>query len=295
MENTLQLTAQAKINLILDVIGKRNDGYHEVEMIMQSINLADKLQFTRLEEQEIKLETNNSDIPIGPENLVHEAAALLWDRYDLNGGLKVDIDKRIPVAAGLAGGSTNAAATLIAINQLWDLDLSENQLMELGAKLGADVPFCVLGGTVLATGIGTDLKALEVKPELDLVLVNPPLAVATAEIYHNLNLEMINDHPDLTEIKKALKQNNKVEIISAVDNLLARVTMQHYPQLKELKELILAQGAKKVLMSGSGPTLLGFVLNESEADKLAAKLKDKLPTEYIIEKTKTTSQGIIID
>lgn len=289
----LRLTARAKINLLLDVVGKREDGYHEVEMVMQSIDLADGLYFKKIKQREIKLETNNSEVPTGPENLVYKAAKLLFNEYDLEGGVKVRIDKRIPVAAGLAGGSTNAAATLVAINELWDLQLPVPRLQEIGAKLGADVPFCIRGGTVLATGIGTDLERLQVDPELDLVMVNPPLSVPTAEIYQNLNLEKIKEHPDLTRMKKALIADDKAGIISATDNLLARVTREQYSELKELKELILEQGARKVLMSGSGPTMLGFTMGQTVAKELATKLRKKLPGGYVIKVNKTTARGII--
>ncbi|SJZ74579.1 4-(cytidine 5'-diphospho)-2-C-methyl-D-erythritol kinase [Selenihalanaerobacter shriftii] len=293
MVQDLALTTQAKINLILDVVNRRVDGYHEVEMIMQSIDLADELYFTKIEEG-IILETDSTKIPTGPQNLVYKAANLLFNKYNLAGGIKVKISKTIPVAAGLAGGSTNAAATLIAINKLWELNLTVHELRSLGAELGADVPFCIKGGTVLATGIGTELEPLKVTPRLDLVLVNPPFSVSTAEIYQSLDLETAIKHPNLDEMIQALKEEKKLDIIFAMDNLLTHVTMNRYEELKKLENLILEQGAKKVLMSGSGPTMLGFTMNKAAAEKLEARLRAKLPKEYVVKRTKTTSQGIII-
>jgi 4-diphosphocytidyl-2-C-methyl-D-erythritol kinase len=294
LQNFLKLTTQAKINLILDVIAKRKDGYHEVEMIMQSIDLGDRLYFKRIKEG-IELETENKEIPTDADNLIYKAAKLLFAEYNLSGGIWVKIDKKIPVAAGLAGGSSNAAATLLAINELWNLELSGEKLKSLGAKLGADVPFCFDGGTVLATGIGTELEALKVETDLDIVLVKPPFAVSTAEIYQELDLSQIKEHPDLKRMKKSLESGDKSRIISAIDNLLAKVTMGNYKELKELEELILDAGARRVLMSGSGPTMLAFVMNESAAEGLTIKLKEQLPSSYVIQRTRTTSRGVIIE
>jgi len=293
LNTTLKLTAQAKINLILDVIGKRADGYHEVEMIMQSIDLADELSFTKIDKG-IEIEVDNPQVPTGPKNLVYKAAKLLFDEYGLTGGIKVGISKNIPVAAGLAGGSTNAAATLVAINRLWKLELTNDQLISLGAKLGADVPFCIVGGTVLATGTGTDLEPLEVNPELNLVLVKPPFPVSTAEIYQSLELDKISQHPNLDRMLTVLKEGDDLEIILATSNLLAQVTMERYRELKELQELLENAGAKKVLMSGSGPTMLGFTDDFDTARRIKIRLKKRLPEEFIIRTTKTTPHGIII-
>ncbi|MCK8825954.1 4-(cytidine 5'-diphospho)-2-C-methyl-D-erythritol kinase [Fuchsiella alkaliacetigena] len=291
MSKTIKLITQAKINLFLNVIGKRRDGYHKVEMIMQTIDLADKLYFTKIREG-IEIEVEHPEVPTGADNLVYQAVQLLFDRYTLSGGLNIKIKKKIPVAAGLAGGSTNAAATLVAVDELCDLKLSKSELRDLGAQIGADVPFCITGGTALATGIGTDLKELTAVPQLDLVIVKPPIAVSTAEVYNNLNLAEIKRKPDLNKMKRALKDQDKMKIIQASDNLLEEVTFNYYPQLKKLKKLLLTQGAIKVLMSGSGPTLLGFVESADKAEGLAALLKNKLADNYIVQAVKTSLQGI---
>ncbi|MBM7623901.1 4-(cytidine 5'-diphospho)-2-C-methyl-D-erythritol kinase [Sporohalobacter salinus] len=293
MKSRLQVATQAKINLLLDVVGKRNDGYHKVEMVMQSIDLADQLEFNRIQKG-IELKVDHSEVPTGEDNLVYQAAELFFKQYELKGGLQVKINKEIPVAAGLAGGSTNAAATLVAINNLWNLNLSVEELENLGADLGADVPFCIKGGTALATGVGTNLKPLNSVPKLDLVLINPPFSVSTAEVYQNLNLNKVNKHPDLRRMLVALETRNKAEIIEAVDNLLAEVTMKRYSQLYELEEMLLKQGTRKVLMSGSGPTMLGFVDNQVEAQKLVNRLELQLSKDYIIKAAQTTCQGVVI-
>ncbi|MGM0470889.1 MAG: 4-(cytidine 5'-diphospho)-2-C-methyl-D-erythritol kinase [Bacillota bacterium] len=290
----LSLTTQAKINLILDVVGQQANGYHQVEMIMQSIDLADRLHFSK-QQQGIEIKVNHPEVPTGENNLVYQAAELLFERFNLPAGLAVRIDKEIPVAAGLAGGSTNAAATLVAINQLWELGLDVAELRAIGAQLGADVPFCITGGTVLATGIGTDLEELDVNPQLDLVLVKPPFSVATAEVYQKLNVDQITDHPDIELMQQALKQKKFAGITAQMGNVLAEVTMKIYPQLQKLAKLLSTAGAKSVLMSGSGPTMLGFVANQQAGQELIAKLRDSLPTDYIIKGAQTTSNGVMID
>lgn len=293
MKSKLQVTAQAKINLLLDVIGRRDDGYHKVEMVMQSIDLADRLEFIRLQKG-IKLKVDHPEVPTGEENLVYQAVELLFDQYGLEDGLQVKIKKEIPVAAGLAGGSADAAAALVAVNKLWELGLSVEELQNLGAKLGADVPFCIKGGTLLATGIGTELKSLTPVPKLDLVLVNPPFSVSTAKVYQNFNLDTVKAHPNLDRMLAALKAKERSEVIAAADNLLAEVTMELYSELSELEKMLLNLGASKVLMSGSGPTMLGFVDGQSEAKKLAKQLRLQLPESYIIKPVQTTCQGVVI-
>ncbi|ADL11632.1 4-(cytidine 5'-diphospho)-2-C-methyl-D-erythritol kinase [Acetohalobium arabaticum] len=293
MKSKLQVTAQAKINLLLDVIGRRDDGYHKVEMVMQSIDLADRLEFTRLQKG-IEIKVDHPEVPSGEENLVYQAVELLFDRYGLEGGLQVKINKEIPVAAGLAGGSTDAAAALVAVNKLWELGLSVEELQNLGAKLGADVPFCIKGGTLLATGIGTELKPLTPVQKLDLVLVNPPFSVSTAKVYQNFNLDTVKAHTNLDRMLAALKAKERSEVIAAADNLLAEVTMELYSELFELEKMLLNLGASKVLMSGSGPTMLGFVDNQSEAEKLAKQLRLQLLENYIIKPVQTACQGIAI-
>ncbi|GAB6099758.1 4-(cytidine 5'-diphospho)-2-C-methyl-D-erythritol kinase [Halanaerocella petrolearia] len=286
----MDLKAYAKINLTLDVLGKREDGYHEVEMIMQTIDLYDRLSFSQIDTG-IEIETNHPYLPTGKNNLVYQAAELLFDEFNPTSGIKIRIDKQIPLAAGLAGGSTNAAATLVAINQLWDLGLSKEELAIRGAKLGADVPFCIEGGTQLATGTGTDLEKLPAVSELYLVVVNPPLEVSTAQVYQNLPLSDITDHPQTEKVINALKREDKIEVVSNMDNVLENATLQLYPEVAKLKDKM-NQWADKVLMSGSGPTILGFVERKEEVKKVKEKIEQELTTDHRVLVAKTVDQGI---
>jgi len=288
--DSIDLIAHAKINLTLDVLAKRKDGYHEVEMIMQTIDLHDRISFTKTDKG-IEIISNHPEVPTDKSNLIHKAAELLFKEFELAGGLRVNLDKRIPVAAGLAGGSSNAAATLVAVNRLWELGLTSEQLAEIGAKLGADIPFCIKGGTQLATGIGTDLKELPKCPQLYLVLINPPLSVSTANVYGNLNLEQITRHPATDKVIRALKEQDRGFIINNLTNLLESVTLELYPEVASLKDKV-ADLADKALMSGSGPTILGFVSGIEEANKIKDKLDSQLTREYNIVITKTIDHGV---
>ncbi|MGM0501935.1 MAG: 4-(cytidine 5'-diphospho)-2-C-methyl-D-erythritol kinase, partial [Bacillota bacterium] len=207
MEDIIRIKAYAKINLLLDVVGKYKNNYHKVKMIMQTIDLYDKLIFNKTE-QNINISCNHSGVPTGEQNLIYQAAELLFDEFSITGGLNVQVEKNIPVAAGLAGGSSNAAAALVAVNQLWGLGLTTSELEIRAAKLGSDIPFCVAGGTQLATGRGTDLEKLDLNPDLNLVVVNPPLEVSTAEVYDDFSLQEVKNHPQLEQLIKGLKQNN---------------------------------------------------------------------------------------
>ncbi|WP_408955235.1 4-(cytidine 5'-diphospho)-2-C-methyl-D-erythritol kinase [Natroniella sp. ANB-PHB2] len=290
MSKKLDLTANAKINLTLDVLAKRKDGYHEVEMIMQSIDLADRLTFTKVKEG-IEIEVNHPQVPTDQNNLIYQAAQLLFSELDLDGGVKVKVDKQIPVAAGLAGGSTNAAATLVAINQLWNLDLSRAELMLRGAKLGADIPFCLEGGTQLATGIGTELERLSSASELYLVIVNPPLEVSTGMIYQNLKLNQVISHPQTAKVIAGLRIGETDLVIDNLTNVLETVTLNIYPEVANLKKKM-EQLTDKALMAGSGPTVLGFVVGQDRAEQVKVELEEELNADYKIMVSKTVKQAI---
>ncbi|MCK8826745.1 4-(cytidine 5'-diphospho)-2-C-methyl-D-erythritol kinase [Natroniella acetigena] len=290
MSNKLDLTANAKINLTLDVLAKREDGYHEVEMIMQSVDLADRLRFTKVKEG-IEIEVNHPQVPTNQDNLIYQAAQMLFTEFDLSGGIKVKVDKQIPVAAGLAGGSTNAAATLVAINRLWDLDLSMADLILRGAKLGADVPFCLEGGTQLATGIGTELEKLASSLELYLVIVNPPLEVSTGMIYQNFKLNQVTRHPQTAKVIAGLRVGETDLIIDNLTNVLETVTLDIHPEVAKLKSKM-EQLADKALMAGSGPTVLGFVAEQERAEQAKAELEEELNADYKIMVAKTVNQAI---
>ncbi|MBM7557214.1 4-(cytidine 5'-diphospho)-2-C-methyl-D-erythritol kinase [Halanaerobacter jeridensis] len=290
MADKLQLKSYAKINLLLDVLGKYENDYHQVEMIMQTIDLYDKLFFTKIDSG-INIECKHPGVPSGEKNLIYQAASLLRDEFAVESGLKVKVEKNIPVAAGLAGGSSNAAATLVAVNKLWGLGLNTSELEKRGAELGSDIPFCLAGGTQLATGTGTELEKLELDPKLDLVVVNPPFEVSTAEIYKNLNLAEINCHPQVEKLMMALKRDDYRDILSNLENLLELVAINRYPKIEEIKKIVAAE-TDRVLMSGSGPTILGFVNSKSKAQEAAASLKQKLDTNYKIVSATTVNTGV---
>ena len=290
MTDKLVLKSYAKINLLLDVIGKYQTGFHQVEMIMQTIDLSDRLIFTKINEG-IKIDCEHKAVPRGEKNLIYQAAKLLMDEFNLEGGLEVRLEKNIPVAAGLAGGSSNAAAALKAVNQLWDLGLTSSQLEVRAAELGSDIPFCLRGGTQLATGTGTELQKLDLSPDLNLVVVNPPFEISTAEIYKSFNLDAVEQHPQIDNLITALKDDNRSVILSNLENVLELVAINRYPKIEEIKKIV-AQKTDEVLMSGSGPTLLGFVENKEKADLIAEELKNKLNDNYKIAGATTVDLGV---
>ncbi|AEF92986.1 4-diphosphocytidyl-2-C-methyl-D-erythritol kinase [Desulfotomaculum nigrificans CO-1-SRB] len=267
----LSLTAHAKINLTLDVLSRRPDGYHEVEMIMQSIKLHDRLEFSPAV-GEITLTSTGLPVPMGPDNLILRAARLLQQRAGVNHGAHIHLDKRIPVAAGLAGGSTDAAATLQGLNRLWQLELKQDQLMELARQLGADVSFCLTGGTAIARGIGEVLTPLAPAPRFGVILVKPPFGVSTARVYQGLDLNNLGHRPHTSAMVEALKQGDLDKVAYCLANVLESVTLNLYPELKEIKQQLMQAGCRGVLMSGSGPTVFGLTKDEKSAEQIAGKL-----------------------
>lgn len=259
------IQAPAKINLALDVLAKRSDGYHEVDMIMQTITLADQLSFELIRDSKIELLTNTGLVPDDQRNLVWKAVQLIRRETGYSGGVRIRLNKRIPVAAGLAGGSSDAAATLKALNYLWKLGLSLEQLLELGARLGADVPFCILQGTARCRGIGEKLSPIR-RPRGStprVLLVNPGIAVPTALIYQRLELERIKQHPAVNEAVAALEQDDWRRLEASWGNLLETVTCNEFPVVQRVKEYFRDFRLIHNLMSGSGPSV--FALNPPEA------------------------------
>lgn len=279
---TLKLKARAKINLTLDVIGKRANGYHDVEMIMQQIDLYDVVEVSVLEKDEIILTSNEPFLPLDERNIAYKAAALMKEVYSIKHGFLIHIDKQIPIAAGLAGGSTNAAAVIKAINTLCNLDLPLDVQMALGFKLGADVPFCFLEGCALATGLGEVLKPIKGFELGWLVLVKPNFGVSTKEIYTDLNLETIKAHPRTQVMIEALAQQNRKTIINELSNVLETVTLKAYPKVAEVKALLSSYGAEGVLMSGSGPTVFGIFSSYQRAKTAHKKLKKIYTQSYVV-------------
>ncbi|RXJ00904.1 4-(cytidine 5'-diphospho)-2-C-methyl-D-erythritol kinase [Anaerobacillus alkaliphilus] len=258
----ISIKAPAKINLSLDVLHKREDGFHEVEMIMTTVDLADRIELTLLEENKIVIDVSEGFVPNDNRNLAYQAAQVLKDKFKISKGVKIAIQKNIPVSAGLAGGSSDAAATLRGLNQLWDLGLSLDELAELGAKIGSDVSFCVYGGTALATGRGEKIKHISAPPSCWVILAKPPIGVSTAEVYRNLNLNNI-DHPDINKMVAAIEGREYGQICQELGNVLETVTFKLYPEVQRIKDQMIRFGADGVLMSGSGPTVFGLVKHES--------------------------------
>lgn len=261
----ISVKALAKINLGLDVVRKREDGYHEVRMIMQTIHLFDRLEMKRTDRGTIKIVTNLPFLPVNENNLVYKAAELLREEFQIKDGLDVKLHKHIPVAAGMAGGSTDAAAVLYGMNRMFELGLSRAQLMQFGAKLGADVPYCVMRGTALAEGIGEKLTALPPMVKCPVLIAKPPISVSTKFVYENLRLNEKTLHPDIDKLEAAIKKRELSEIAGAMGNVLESVTIPNYPVIAEIKENMIEHGALNAMMSGSGPTVFGLFEKESTA------------------------------
>ena len=271
----IELKALAKINLGLDVLGKRENGYHDVRMIMQSIYLYDDVKIEKTEESGIFLETNLHFLPTDSSNIAYKAAQMLLEEFDISQGVKIGLNKHIPVAAGLAGGSSNAAAVLFGMNRLFALHLTQEELMERGVKLGADVPYCIMRGTVLAEGIGEQLHKLPAMPKCTVLIAKPPVSVSTKMVYEALDAKEILVHPDIDGLIQGLEQGSLRRVASCMGNVLEDVTIPMYPVIDKIKEEMQACGALNALMSGSGPTVFGLFENRADARKAQARIREK--------------------
>lgn len=265
--NDISLKALAKINLGLDVVRRREDGYHEVRMIMQTIQLYDRLDIKRTHEPGIQIQTNLSFLPVNENNLIYKAAKLLMDEFSITDGVSVKLDKRIPVAAGMAGGSTDAAAMLIGVNRLFSLGLTKRQLMERGVQIGADVPYCIMRGTALAEGIGEALSPLPPMVKCPVLIAKPSISVSTKFVYQNLKLDDTTIHPDIDRLIDDIKAKNLHDIAAHMGNVLETVTIPNYPVIDEIKKHMFSNGAVGAMMSGSGPTVFGLFDDEDTAKK----------------------------
>lgn len=263
----LYVKAPAKINLTLDVLHKRPDGFHEVEMIMTTVDLADRIGLESREDGIIKIISADRYVPDDQRNLAYQAAKLLKDTYNVQAGVSILLEKRIPVAAGLAGGSSDAAATLKGLNRLWNLQLTADQLAEYGAKIGSDVSFCVYGGTALATGRGEKIQELPSPPNCWIILAKPSIGVSTADVYGGLKVNEVI-HPNTTEMIRAIKEKDYELMCATMGNALESVTLKLYPEVSTIKEQMMKFGADAVLMSGSGPTVFGLVQHESRVNRI---------------------------
>ncbi len=254
----LNLKALAKINLGLDVLRRREDGYHEVRMIMQTIHLYDKIQIRKLPKPGIEVSTNLYYLPVNENNLVYKAAKLLMDEFQITEGVHIGLKKHIPVAAGMAGGSSDAAAVLFGVNRMFRLGLSRQQLMERGVKIGADVPYCILRGTALAEGIGEKLTSLPPAPKCPVLIAKPPISVSTRMVYENLKLDESTVHPDIDALIGAIEAGDARAMAEHMGNVLESVTCVRYPVIGQLKDIMVKYGAMNAMMSGSGPTVFGL-------------------------------------
>ncbi|MCA0972720.1 4-(cytidine 5'-diphospho)-2-C-methyl-D-erythritol kinase [Halobacillus litoralis] len=273
--------APAKINLSLDVLYKRNDGFHEVEMVMTTVDLADRIELTPLKQNVIKVESENRFVPNDERNLAYRAAKLLKDHYGVKKGVRIFIEKNIPVAAGLAGGSSDAAAVLRGLNRLWELNRTTDELAELGAQIGSDVSFCVYGGTAHATGRGEKVEALPAPPPCWVVLAKPTIGVSTQTVYQNLDLQEAA-HPNTEAMIQALKDGDFKSICGNVGNTLEGVTMNLHEEVGQIKDQMRQGGADAVLMSGSGPTVFALVEQDARAQRIYNSLKGFCEEVYIV-------------
>lgn len=265
--------AYAKINIGLDVLRRRADGYHEVRMIMQTVDLCDDLLLERTVEPGIRLRTDSVELPTGTDNLICKAADLLFREKGIQEGVQITLTKRIPVAAGMAGGSADAAAAMHGLNELFGMGYSISGLQRLGVKLGADIPYCLAGGTMLSEGIGEILSPLPAPPACFLVVARPDINVSTAFVYGNLHVETLTNHPDIDGMIRALQEHDLRGITDRLGNVLETVTVREYPVIEELKELMRREGAENALMSGSGPTVFGIYRQLETAQRAAEAVK----------------------
>lgn len=270
----MKLKAFAKINLGLDVIGRREDGYHQVRMIMQTIWMFDQLEIEKSRKPGIRLSVNLPYVPADAGNLVYRAASLMMEEFSLPQGLDIRLNKFIPVAAGMAGGSSDAAAALVGINRLFGLGLSRGELMERGLKLGADVPYCIMRGTALAEGIGEKLTRLSPLPPCYILIGKPGVSVSTKYVYTNLKLDETTVHPDIDGMVAALKAGDLTGVTEKMGNVLESVTIPRYPVIEKIKDLMKETGALNALMSGSGPTVFGIFDDWKKARQAQQRLRE---------------------
>ena len=283
--------ALAKINLTLDVLHKREDGYHEVEMVMTTVDLYDHIQLMELEEDTIEISSEQRYVPDDKRNLAYQAASLLKEKYGITKGVRISINKQIPVAAGLAGGSSDAAAVLRGLNKLWKLNLTFEQLAEIGQEIGSDIVFCIYGGTALAKGRGEQIIKLPPPPACWVILAKPAIGVSTKSVYGNLNVDEL-EHPNTNSMINAIQTNDYKKMCENLGNVLETVTLQLYPTVKQIKDSMLKAGADNVLMSGSGPTVFGLTRQKSRADRIYNSLRGFCEEVYVV---RILGNGLMVD
>lgn len=271
----------AKINLSLDVLGRMENGYHQVKMVMQTVSLADTVTIETLPEREIRISSSLPFLPTGPENLAYKAAEMFFAQTGISGGVAIHLIKRIPVGAGLAGGSSNCAIVLRALNKMFGAGLSTRQLCLMGEKLGADVPYCILGGTRLAEGIGERLSLLPRLPFCHILLVKPAFSISTKTVYEKIDNHTDIRRPDTDQVIRGLRYHSIKAIAKGMGNVLEEVSLEDYPVLGELKEELMSCGAAAAQMSGSGPTVFGIFTNRRRAEQAKNQLWGRFKTVYL--------------
>lgn len=277
----IELKALGKINLGLDVLGRRENGYHDVRMVMQTVYLYDQITIKKRRKSGIGIETNLYYLPVNENNLAYRAAKLLMDEFRIEDGISIRLNKHIPVAAGMAGGSSNAAAVLFGMNRIFGLGLTMEELMKRGVTLGADVPYCIMRGTVLAEGIGEVLTPLAPMPKCFVLLAKPPVAVSTKLVYEKLDSQEIEKHPDIDGIIEGLEEQSLAKITASMGNVLERVTALEYPVIDKIKNTMKTAGALNAMMSGSGPTVFGIFEDKNRARAAAQKIKETQLTKQV--------------
>ena len=271
----IKLKALGKINLGLDVLGRRPNGYHDVRMVMQTVYLYDQILLEKTDKEGISLKTNLFYLPVNENNLAYRAAKMLIDEFAIKEGVHISLEKHIPVAAGMAGGSSNAAAVLYGMNRLFQLGLTDQELMDRGVQLGADVPYCIMRGTVLAEGIGEKLTPLPAMPKCHVLLAKPPISVSTQKVYEKLDAQKVTKHPDIDGILLGLQTGDLKKITSSMGNVLENVTITEYPQIERIKDVMKEEGALNAMMSGSGPTVFGIYDDKMLARRAAARIREE--------------------
>lgn len=274
-DGMIRQKAYAKVNIGLDVLRRRPDGYHELKMIMQTVDIFDDLTFEREREPGIRLRIEGADLPADENNLVYRAASLMMEERQIKEGVAITVTKRIPIAAGMAGGSADAAAAMRGLNALFEMGYATEALRELGVRLGADIPYCITGGTMLSEGIGEVLTPLPAPPECYLVVAKPDMDVSTAFVYQNLRADSLLFHPDIDGMVKALAAGDLGGITDRMGNVLETVTVPAYPVIDRIKTRMRELGAENALMSGSGPTVFGIYKEQETAKKAAAIIREE--------------------
>lgn len=277
----IYLKAYGKINLALDVLRRRPDGYHDVRMIMQMVNIYDGVTITKTDTGKIEIETNLYYLPTNEDNIVYKAAKLLMEEFGITEGIRIQLKKYIPVSAGMAGGSSDAAAVMFGLNRMFHLKLSKRELMKRGVKIGADVPYCILRGTALSEGIGEKLTALPPMIQCPVLIAKPPVNVSTKFVYENLDFNKIDRHPDVDGMMTDIRNHDLHGVADKLSNVLETVTIPAYPQIQTLKDMMLEEGALNSLMSGSGPTVFGLFEDEAQAYRAKERIRSSEITKQV--------------